>query len=81
MVRVIEYRLAGVAGAEPIYRLITSLLDRESAPALELAAPYGQRWEIETALDKLETPLRGGGLESCCAARPRSWCCKLSIAC
>jgi hypothetical protein len=59
VVRVIEYRLDGVAGAEPIYRLITSLLDPEAAPALELAALYQERWEIETALDELKTHLRG----------------------
>ena len=59
VVRVIEYRLEGVIGAEPIYRLITSLLDHESAPALELAALYQERWEIETALDELKTHLRG----------------------
>lgn len=59
VVRVIEYRLEGVAGAEPIYRLITTILDPELAPAQELAALYHERWEIETALDELKTHLRG----------------------
>lgn len=58
-VRVIEYALEGVAGAEPIYRLLTSILDWERAPAEELAALYHERWEIETALDELKTHLRG----------------------
>jgi len=58
-VRVIEYRLHGVTEAEPIYRLVTSLLDPASAPAAELAALYHQRWEIETALAELKTHLRG----------------------
>jgi hypothetical protein len=58
-VRVIEYRLLGVPGAEPLYRLVTSLLDPEQAPAEELAALYHERWEIETALDELKTHLRG----------------------
>lgn len=58
-VRVIEYRLHRVGGAEPIYRLITTLLDHESAPAQELAALYHERWEIETALSELKTHLRG----------------------
>ena len=58
-VRVIEYTLEGVAGAEPIYRLVTSILDPNSAPAQELAALYHERWEIETALDELKTHLRG----------------------
>ena len=59
VVRVIEYRLDGVEGAEPIYRLLTTILDPEQAPATELAALYHERWEIETALDELKTHLRG----------------------
>lgn len=58
-VRVIDYRLDGVAGAEPIYRLLTTILDPEQTPAQELAALYHERWEIETALDELKTHLRG----------------------
>ena len=57
--RIIDYRLEGVANAEPIYRLITTILDHEQAPADELAALYQERWEIETALDELKTHLRG----------------------
>lgn len=59
VVRVIEYRLEGIAGAESIYRLLTTILDPEQAPAAELAALYHERWEIETALDELKTHLRG----------------------
>lgn len=59
VVRVIEYRLEGVEGAEPLYRLATTILDHELAPAAELAALYHERWEIETALDELKTHLRG----------------------
>ena len=59
VVRVIEYRLEGVQGAEPIYRLLTTILDHQAAPAAELAALYHERWEIETALDELKTHLRG----------------------
>jgi hypothetical protein len=58
-VRVIEYRLVGVAGAEPLYRLVTSLLDPQQAPAQELASLYPDRWEMETSLDELKTHLRG----------------------
>jgi hypothetical protein len=58
-VRVIEYRLEGVQGAEPIYRLLTTIVDHQAAPATELAALYHERWEIETALDELKTHLRG----------------------
>ncbi len=58
-VRVIDYRLEGVAEAEPIYRLLTTILDHQDAPAAQLAALYHERWEIETALDELKTHLRG----------------------
>jgi hypothetical protein len=58
-VRVIEYTLEGVPDAEPIYRLLTTIMDPELAPAAELAALYHERWEIETALDELKTHLRG----------------------
>ena len=59
VVRVIDYRLKDMPDAEPVYRLITTLLDPEQAPAQELAALYHERWEIETALDELKTHLRG----------------------
>lgn len=58
-VRVIDYRLEGIAHAEPIYRLVTTIVDSEQAPAKEMAALYHERWEIETALDELKTHLRG----------------------
>jgi len=59
VVRVIEYRLKDVPGAETIYRLITTILDPKLAPAKELAPLYHERWEIETTLDELKTHLRG----------------------
>jgi hypothetical protein len=58
-VRVIEYRLEGVADAEPLYRLVTTILDPGEAPAAELAALYHERREIEGALAELKTRLRG----------------------
>ncbi len=58
-VRIIDYRLEGIADAEPIYRLATTILDPTQAPATELAALYHQRWEIENAFDELKTHLRG----------------------
>ena len=58
VVRVIKYRLEGVAEAEPAYRLLTTILD-PAVPAEELAALYHERWEIEGAFDELKTHLRG----------------------
>ena len=62
-VRVIEYTLAHPSrgkGDAPI-RLITTLVDPTQAPALELAALYGERWEEESAFDELKTHQRGAG--------------------
>jgi len=58
-VRVIDYCLDGVADAEPIYRLLTTIVDHQKAPASQLAALYHERWEVETAFDELKTHLRG----------------------
>jgi hypothetical protein len=58
-VRVVEYRLEGIPEAEPLYRVVTSILDPQRAPAAELAALYHERWEIEVALAELKTQLRG----------------------
>jgi hypothetical protein len=70
-VRVMDYRLddTGPAGEPEGYRLITTILDPERAPAAELPALYPQRWELETALDELKTHQRGPRDG---AAQPRS---------
>jgi len=58
--RVVEYRLDDPAlGDQQRYRLITTLLDPEQAPAAELAALYPQRWELEGMLDELKSHQRG----------------------
>lgn len=59
LVRVIEYKLKGVPHSEPLYRLLTTIIDPKQAPANELAALYHDRWEIESAFDELKTHLRG----------------------
>jgi len=58
-VRIIDYTLDGIPDAEPAYRLVTSILEVDKAPAKDLAALYHERWEIETALDEIKTHLRG----------------------
>jgi hypothetical protein len=57
VVRVIEYALPGLPDAQPRYRLLTSLLDPGVAPALELAAVYHERWQVEAVFDELKTHL------------------------
>jgi hypothetical protein len=58
-VRVIEYTIED--GREPAgpFRLVTTILDPDQAPAVDLAGAYSQRWEIETAFDELKTHQRG----------------------
>jgi hypothetical protein len=60
LVRVIDYRLddPGRPG-EDGYRLLSTILDPDAASAVELAAHYPQRWELETTLGELKTHQRG----------------------
>ena len=58
-VRVVDYRLEGVPGTEPLYRLVTTLLDPAEVPAAELAALYHERWESEGAFAELKVGLPG----------------------
>jgi len=58
-VRVIEYQLEGSAiPTQNSYRLLTTLLVPDEAPAEELAALYHERWEIEGVFDEFKTHLR-----------------------
>jgi hypothetical protein len=58
-VRVIDYRLEGLPNTEPVYRLITTMLDPSEAPAAELAALYHERWEHEGIFCELKVRLPG----------------------
>ena len=58
-VRVVEYALQDSATpTQDSYRLVTNILDPAQAPALELAALYHERWEIEGVFDEFKTHLR-----------------------
>jgi hypothetical protein len=59
LVRVIEYTLGPRGKDGTVYRLVTTLLDPDTAPAAELAALYAERWEIESTLDEIKTHLGG----------------------
>lgn len=58
--RVIDYTIAGMEGGE-MYRLVTSIMDSDDAPASELAALYSERWEFELTLDEIEVHQLGHG--------------------
>ncbi|WP_406320070.1 IS4 family transposase [Streptomyces sp. NBC_01637] len=57
--RAVEYTIAGHEG---VYRLLTTILDPDEAPAAELAELYAQRWEFESTLDEIKTHLGGSHL-------------------
>lgn len=54
-VRVIEYTIPNRDGDPERIRVMTTLLDHDLAPAIEIAALYQQRWEFELTLDEIET--------------------------
>jgi len=59
LVRVVDYTIDDGRDNADTYRLFTTLLDPTEAPAVDLAAAYTQRWEIELVLDELKTHQRG----------------------
>jgi hypothetical protein len=63
LVRVIEYTVSDPnrPGYGIIHRLVTSLLNPDQAPALDLACAYHERWEIELAIDEMDTHQREAG--------------------
>ncbi|MCA1681795.1 MAG: IS4 family transposase [Actinobacteria bacterium] len=60
LVRVVEYTIEDRPGSSgELFCLITTIADHEFAPAVELAAAYAQRWEIELSFDEIETHQTG----------------------
>ena len=58
-VRVIDYTLKdSSAPVQDSYRLVTNILEPQDAPALELAALYHERWEVESVFDEFKTHMR-----------------------
>jgi hypothetical protein len=59
-VRVVEYQVDdGLSDPEQRYRLLSTILEPDHAPAGELGGLYHERWEIENALDELKVHQRG----------------------
>jgi hypothetical protein len=63
VVRIVEYTLTDPAlpGFGEHYRLVTTLLDPDVAPAFEVACAYHERWEIELVLDEVDSHQRLAG--------------------
>ncbi len=62
-VRIVSYHLTDDASeASDTFTLATTLLDPDTAPSLELAQLYHDRWQIETAFASLKSGLKGNGV-------------------
>jgi len=63
LVRIVEYTILDPAlpGYGERHRLVTTLLDPETCPALDLACAYHERWEIEVIIDEVDTHQRLAG--------------------
>jgi Insertion element 4 transposase N-terminal/Transposase DDE domain len=60
LVRLVEYTITDpqLEGYGERHRLVTSLLDPATAPALQIACAYHERWEIELVIDEVDTHQR-----------------------
>lgn len=60
LVRLVEYTITDpqLKGYGERHRLVTSLLDPATAPAIEIACAYHKRWEIELVIDEVDTHQR-----------------------
>jgi hypothetical protein len=63
LVRIVEYTIVDPAlpGYGECHRLVTTLLEPEAYPALDLACAYHERWEIEVIIDEVDTHQRLAG--------------------
>ncbi len=60
LLRIIEYTITdpALSGYGKVHRLVTTRLDPEECPALELACAYHERREIEVTIDEVDTHQR-----------------------
>jgi hypothetical protein len=60
LVRIIDYTFddPNRPGYEEVHRVLTTLLDPDRSPALDLIALYQERWEIELVIDEIDTHQR-----------------------
>ncbi len=60
-VRVVDYEVTDRGSGEEFFTIVTTILDPDEANAVELAAAYQERWEIEVTFDEVKTHQRGPG--------------------
>ena len=58
-VRVVDYQIPDRRDNGELITLVTNVLDPIGLTALDLAAAYHERWEIETLIDEIKTHQRG----------------------
>ena len=60
LVRIVEYTITdpNLPGWDEAHRLVTTLLDPEAYPILELIGAGHERWEIEITIDEIDTHQR-----------------------
>jgi hypothetical protein len=60
LLRLVEYTLTDpkLPGFQQKHRLLTTILDEQLAPALELVCGYHERWEVELVIDEVDTHQR-----------------------
>lgn len=63
LVRIVEYTITDPAlpGYGETHRLLTTFLDPDACPSLDLAWAYHERWEIEVVIDEVDTHQRLAG--------------------
>jgi hypothetical protein len=63
--RLVEFRVTATddAGKSKTsrYRVLTTLLDHETPPAVEIASCYAERWQVEITYKTVKSTLRGAG--------------------
>jgi hypothetical protein len=60
LLRMVEYTLTdpNLPGYQGKHRLLTTILDEQLAPAIELVCCYHERWEVEIVIDEVDTHQR-----------------------
>jgi hypothetical protein len=61
-VRAVDYEITDRGDGEGIITLVTNITDPAEIPAVELAAAYHERWEVELVFDELKVHQRGQGM-------------------